>query len=143
MNILPNWVDVITDPASLTNVVSSSVVICIPTHVWSVRLVSDLMTCQRPGSGRLIEMETSWSVASSAPEIISILRPTWATALIGISRARTRPDTSRPGTSIDDMVFSSNHSDKATQNGTPTTLSCTRMPPQTRTPNRSGQSLVG
>src|SRR5882757_5490849 len=108
MNVLLNWHDVIIVSLSLTNVVSSSVVICMATHVWSVRLVSALTTVQRPGPGRAMDIDTSWSVASTAPEINNNLRATFATAVMGMSRARTRVDTSRPGMSIDDMVPSSN-----------------------------------
>src|SRR5882757_4244244 len=104
MNDLLNWHDVIIVSPSLTNVVSSSVVICMATQVWSVRLVSALTTVQRPGPGRAIDIDTSWSVASTAPEISNNLRATFATAVMGMSRARTRVDTSRPGMSIDDMV---------------------------------------
>src|SRR5437764_7209397 len=105
MNDFANWRDRTRVSSSFTKCESSSVVTCMATHVWSVRLVSDLITCQRPASGRLMQTDTSWSVVSTAPEIISTRRRRSATPASWMSRARTRVDTSRPGTSNDDMVL--------------------------------------
>jgi hypothetical protein len=64
MNDFVNCRDTTIASSSSTKVESSSRVACMATQVWSVRLVSDLITCQRPGSGRLMEMDTSWSMVS-------------------------------------------------------------------------------